>query len=370
MKLLTAIIALHSCCAWRRERDAVVASAAGTGAVEARASPSDIIAVLEAAEPHYAPEECSAWLAEASSADVDGSGGLSEEEYLAFLKSAVEHPPRAVGSASHFDGLDWAYKVAHKALACRCEDLGGPSDCCTGEGAEVPIDAVLDGVDPIAADVRTEMCNILAAAFEGHSYAADMAVASKERRRAEEGGLMLDIAGALEAAAAAPANSLKNEEQLAETGDLPSEITEDTEVPIGATAATTASASASTTATVNSETTAAPGPPPTWIFSCAAYIPLLTANLSVIGSSLIIYSMLRGGINSPHSIKQLKQPQNRILLAMSIYDVSYSLPKACAFLLYPTGYGVPFALGNLQSCSFQGFCIQLGGHACGANNAL
>ena len=100
-------------------------------------------------------------------------------------------------------------------------------------------------------------------------------------------------------------------------------------------------------------------PPPTWQFACAAYIPLLTGHLSVIGSSLIIYSMIRGGLKSEHCIKQLKHPQNRILLVMSCYDFVYSLVKAWTFLLAPTGYGVPGAQGNLTTCAMQGFFIQL-----------
>ena len=100
-------------------------------------------------------------------------------------------------------------------------------------------------------------------------------------------------------------------------------------------------------------------PPPTWQFACAAYIPLLTGHLSVIGSSLIIYSMIRGGLKSEHCTKQLKHPQNRILLVMSCYDFVYSLVKAWTFLLAPTGYGVPGAQGNLTTCAMQGFFIQV-----------
>ena len=57
------------------------------------------------------------------------------------------------------------------------------------------------------------------------------------------------------------------------------------------------------------------GPPPSWQFACAAYIPLLTANLSVVGSGLIIYSMLVVGRQT-----KLRKPHNRLLLAMSIYQ--------------------------------------------------
>eukprot|EP00563_Minutocellus_polymorphus_P001806 CAMPEP_0181030234 /NCGR_PEP_ID=MMETSP1070-20121207/5616_1 /TAXON_ID=265543 /ORGANISM="Minutocellus polymorphus, Strain NH13" /LENGTH=433 /DNA_ID=CAMNT_0023107583 /DNA_START=56 /DNA_END=1354 /DNA_ORIENTATION=- len=106
------------------------------------------------------------------------------------------------------------------------------------------------------------------------------------------------------------------------------------------------------------------GPPPAWQFACAAYIPLLTANLSVVGSGLIIYSMLVVGRQT-----KLRKPHNRLLLAMSIYDLLYSLVKAWTFLLAPAGYGVPGAQGNMQTCRLQGFFIEMA-HATGAYNAL
>ncbi|KAL7526504.1 hypothetical protein ACHAWF_001797 [Thalassiosira exigua] len=130
------------------------------------------------------------------------------------------------------------------------------------------------------------------------------------------------------------------------------------------------------------------GPPPQWQFACAAYIPLLTANLSVVGSSLIIHSILRGdrpteksktkvsannnnnnnGVAAPS--RKLHQPQHRILLAMSCCDVVYSLAKAWTFLLAPKGYGVPGAQGNLNTCALQGFIIQLFVHSTGGYTAL
>ena len=106
------------------------------------------------------------------------------------------------------------------------------------------------------------------------------------------------------------------------------------------------------------------GPPPSWQFACAAYIPLLTANLSVVGSGLIIYSMLVVGRQT-----KLRKPHNRLLLAMSIYDLMYSLVKAWTFLLAPAGYGVPGAQGNMATCRLQGFFIEMA-HATGAYNSL
>ena len=108
--------------------------------------------------------------------------------------------------------------------------------------------------------------------------------------------------------------------------------------------------------------------PPTWQFALAAYIPLLTANLSVAGSSIILYSIVGHGSESRSN--KLRRPHLRLLLVMSCYDIFYSTAKAWTFVLAPAGYGVPFARGNLTTCSFQGFCIQVGAHGTGAYNAI
>ena len=107
--------------------------------------------------------------------------------------------------------------------------------------------------------------------------------------------------------------------------------------------------------------------PPAWQYALTAYIPLLTANLSVAGSSTIIYSILGHGKEARSA--KLQRPHLRLLLAMSCYDILYSMAKAWTFLLAPVGYGVPGAQGNFATCSFQGFCIQVGAHATGAYNA-
>lgn len=106
--------------------------------------------------------------------------------------------------------------------------------------------------------------------------------------------------------------------------------------------------------------------PPAWQFGLVAYTPLLTGSLSVMGSSLIICSVLGPG---RRELKKLKKPHLRLLLAMSIYDLLYSIPKALTFLLAPTGYGVPGAQGNMTTCRMQGFFIQLA-HATGSYNSL
>jgi len=109
--------------------------------------------------------------------------------------------------------------------------------------------------------------------------------------------------------------------------------------------------------------------PPTWQLATAVYVPLLTGNLSVIGSGLIIYSMLVHGRRT-----KLQKPHHRILLAMSIYDLFYSLVKAYTFLLTPAAgqpgaMGVPGAMGNMATCRLQGFFIETA-HATGAYNSL
>lgn len=111
------------------------------------------------------------------------------------------------------------------------------------------------------------------------------------------------------------------------------------------------------------------GGPPTWQLATAVYVPLLTANLSVIGSGLIIYCMLGPGRQT-----KLRKPHHRILLAMSIYDLLYFLVKAWTFLLTPRdgqpgAMGVPGAMGNMATCRLQGFFIETA-HATGAYNSL
>jgi len=51
----------------------------------------------------------------------------------------------------------------------------------------------------------------------------------------------------------------------------------------------------------------------------------------------------------PGRREKLRKPRNRLLLAMSVYDMLYSLVKAWTFLLAPKGYGVPGAQGNMAT---------------------
>jgi len=71
----------------------------------------------------------------------------------------------------------------------------------------------------------------------------------------------------------------------------------------------------------------------------------------------------------PGRREKLRKPRNRLLLAMSVYDMLYSLVKAWTFLLAPKGYGVPGAQGNMATCRLQAFFIEFT-HATGAYNSL
>ena len=106
------------------------------------------------------------------------------------------------------------------------------------------------------------------------------------------------------------------------------------------------------------------GPPPAWQFGFSAYVALATGHMSVLCSSLIIYSILGPG----RTIK-LKKPHMRLLLAMSLYDFFYSWPKSWAFMTSPPESGWPEARGNMASCRFQGFFIVFA-HATGSYNAM
>jgi hypothetical protein len=84
----------------------------------------------------------------------------------------------------------------------------------------------------------------------------------------------------------------------------------------------------------------------------AVYIPLFSGLLSIMGSSSIVYSICV----QRHT--KLMDPQHRIMLGMSCFDICYSLIKALTFLLYPSGTGIP-TFGN-RTCRLQGFFTQFG----------
>merc|ERR1719491_313531 len=86
-------------------------------------------------------------------------------------------------------------------------------------------------------------------------------------------------------------------------------------------------------------------------------IPHFTGSLSVIGSSAIIYMVLSDREN------KLLIPKHRLMLAMSVYDVSQSLAQAMSTLPFPKEYfddSFYGALGNMITCKIQYFLVTLG----------
>ena len=117
-----------------------------------------------------AAARCAAWVAGMLAADADG-GGLSEEEFQLFL-ARIEEPPHVaayLAGRKTYGALPWQLKAAHKALACRCQDLGGGEGCCEGR-AEIPLAGLREegGGDATTAawgEFRTDLCGQLAAIF-------------------------------------------------------------------------------------------------------------------------------------------------------------------------------------------------------------
>lgn len=95
--------------------------------------PEDITA------PLYTPEQCDGWVGALLASDGDGSAGLSEDEYFAFLQGIPEPPYIAPFFRQYegFDRLPWIFRVVHKSLACHCAELGMGEKCCEGDDAEV-----------------------------------------------------------------------------------------------------------------------------------------------------------------------------------------------------------------------------------------
>eukprot|EP00980_Cylindrotheca_fusiformis_P010753 scaffold2429_cov106-Cylindrotheca_fusiformis.AAC.4 len=85
-----------------------------------------------------------------------------------------------------------------------------------------------------------------------------------------------------------------------------------------------------------------------------AVLPIPSAILSVLGSSVIIYMALRSRKSKPWT------PYNRLLIGMSSYDVISSMTLAIAPFLNPSdSSNKAFAVGNDASCSAIGFLNQI-----------
>mmetsp|Transcript_20155 Transcript_20155/g.41290 ORF Transcript_20155/g.41290 Transcript_20155/m.41290 type:complete len:162 (+) Transcript_20155:77-562(+) len=83
-------------------------------------------------------------------------------------------------------------------------------------------------------------------------------------------------------------------------------------------------------------------------------IPHITGALSVIGSLSILYDILKD------RSRKLHRPYYRILLGMSFFDVFASASLGMSTWPIPRGTeGVYGAIGTTQTCTAQGFFIQL-----------
>jgi len=78
-----------------------------------------------------------------------------------------------------------------------------------------------------------------------------------------------------------------------------------------------------------------------------------SASLSILGSSLIIWIILRGRL-------KLSRPRNRLLFCRSIIDISFSTALGLSLLVIPQETVCSIGMGNLSTCNAQGFFIQVG----------
>jgi len=80
----------------------------------------------------------------------------------------------------------------------------------------------------------------------------------------------------------------------------------------------------------------------------------VTAALSILGSSLIIYMILSDWK------RKLDRPFHRLVLMMSIFDFLQSAAMAVANTAFPQESNIDGAKGNTQTCAIQSFFIALG----------
>ncbi|KAL7544138.1 hypothetical protein ACHAWF_007526 [Thalassiosira exigua] len=144
----------------------------------------------EGPTPAYTDEACARWLSGLLAADFDNSGGVSEAEFVTFLRTINEPPAVANYLKQRTDGayadLPWLLQLVHKTLACRCEDLGKGEGCCEGDEPEIPLDGL--GTDwrqsggaggaggpagdmtppqlQMAAEYRADACNLIDVVFQ------------------------------------------------------------------------------------------------------------------------------------------------------------------------------------------------------------
>lgn len=90
------------------------------------------------------------------------------------------------------------------------------------------------------------------------------------------------------------------------------------------------------------------------VITAYQWICAISGSLSISGSSLIIYIILRGGGT------QLLRTKSRLLLGMSIVDICSSTAYAFSIMPTPQVTGCSNGLGNISTCAAQGFFLQLG----------
>ena len=85
-----------------------------------------------------------------------------------------------------------------------------------------------------------------------------------------------------------------------------------------------------------------------------SFLPMFTGFLSVLGSGWLIIEIVT-------TRSKLHTVYNRLLLSMSIIDVFVSIAYMFSTIPSPkSSYEVIWAFGNIQTCTAQGFFIQLG----------
>lgn len=107
------------------------------------------------------------------------------------------------------------------------------------------------------------------------------------------------------------------------------------------------------------------GETPVWQYSVVGWGLVIPGNLSIIGSSLIVYSVL-----GPGRKEKLKKPHMRLLLGMSLWDIIYSFAMGYTFLMAPSGGQFPGTLGNEITCRVHGFLQQLSHNTIGYSALL
>lgn len=84
------------------------------------------------------------------------------------------------------------------------------------------------------------------------------------------------------------------------------------------------------------------------------FLSAFSASLSISGSSLLLYILIRGGWS------RFLQTRNRILFATSVIDVFSSIALGFSILPTPQETDCSIGMGNLSTCAAQGFFLQFG----------